>query len=413
MRPYWYEERTCPICGNTFQIKILRSGYAYRVLAIDIDMFPHVEGEHPVLYEVDMCPKCGYAYYRNEFDKPPTKNKTELIKFLVKVPASDKAIAAKPDRDPEGALKIYQWVYRLLEFTNGPKHKLGLTLHKMAWIYRLIGDENKEREYLAKALQMYEEALSSTKERYSSRDMFVKVIYSAGVIAYMLGYYEKSVKYLNDLLKLEQAGQKLSPVMRKHVFDVWQDLRSKVASARDIDIGEDKKEEEDVTEEAMLSALRNAYRTLEGKLSVKEMNISSDKKAFYTPLKRFYLAMSHLAFLEDFNKIDADNWKSFMKIFYRVMEFFGRTSAKYAGISSGYELLFDGRNSSACIVISPISMVEDYVKQCGGRTKNIMVVGIIETEEDEALASNLGFEVVDEGMWLYDGRLYPCLLFKK
>jgi hypothetical protein len=143
------------------------------------------------------------------------------------------------------------------------------------------------------------------------------------------------------------------------------------------------------------------------------MNIASDKKSFYTPLKRFYLAMAHLSFLEDFNKIDAESWKDFMKIFYRVMEFFGRTGARYAGISSGYELLFDGRNTTSCIIISPVSMVEDYVKQCGGRIKNMMVVGIIETEEDEALASNLGFEVVDEGMWLYDGRLYPCLLFKK
>ncbi len=412
MKPYWYEERTCPVCGNTFKIKVLRPGYAYRVLAIDIDMFPHVEGEHPILYEVDMCPKCGYASYRSQFHKPPLSDKAELIKFLVKVPSSDKEAAVDPDRTPESALKIYQWVYKLLEFTDAPKHKLGMTLHKIAWIYRLMGSENEEREYLEKALNMYESALSSNRERYPSRSIFIKVIYSAGVVAYMLGQYEKSVKYLNDLLKLEQSGEKLSPVMRKHVFDVWQDLRTKVAGTGDIDIEEEVGEEE-ISEESMIAALRNAYRTLEGKLSVREMNVAGDKKSIYTPLKRFYLALSHLSFLESFNRNDVNSWKSFVKIFYRVMEFYERTSAKYEGVRSGYELLFDGRNTSSCIVISPLSMVEDYLKSCSSRTKNLIIVGIIETEEDESLASNLGLEVVDEGMWLYEGHLYPCLLLKK
>ena len=411
VRPYWYEERTCPVCGNTFQVKILRSGYAYKVLSIDLDLFPNVEGEHPILYEVDICPKCGYANYRKEFAKVPVRDKASLIKFLVKVPTSDKVVGTKPDRTPEDALKIYYWVYKLLEFAQSPKHKLGLTLHKMAWLYRLIGDDKKEKEYLEKALSMYEAALADTKERYNSRDVFIKVIYYAGVLSYMLGHYEKSVQYFNDLLKLEQHGERLSPVIRKHVFDIWQELRRHVSSLSDIGIKE--QEEEELSEEILLGTLRKAYHELEGKLSVREMDLPKDKKSIYVPLKRFYLALSHIVFLEDFKRIDAAEWKSFIRIFHRVMDFYTKKNAKYIGVESGYEMLFDGKNANACIVIAPLSMVDEYLKQCGNRVKNILIVGIIETEEDEMIHSDLEFDIEDEGMWLYSGKLYACFLLKK
>ncbi len=411
MRPYWYEERKCPVCGNTFQIKIVRSGYGYKVLAVDLDLFPHVDGEHPVIYEADMCPKCGYANYRSEFDKVKIKDKAELIKFLVRVPSADKEVASKPDRTPEDALVIYKWVYNFLEYSEAPKHKLALTLHRIAWLYRIIGDDEEEKEYLSKALKLYEEALANTKERYASREMFIKVIYYAAVVSYLLGFFDKSVKYLNDLLKLEQSGYKLTPVMRKHIFDLWQDLRAKVGAMADIDM--EKEQQEDISMDVLLSAVRNAYRTLEGKLSVREMNIPSDKKSMYTPLKRLHLAMSHLSFLEYFKKIDASSWESFLRLFHKVMEFFSRTGARYEGDASGYELLFDGKSSGACIIISTIGMIDSYLEKCGKHVKNIMVVGIIETEEDETLASDIGLEVIDEGMWFYEGRLYQCLLFKK
>ncbi len=50
----------CPVCGDKFPTKIVKTGKA-KLLGTDDDMRPKYEGIDPVKYDVELCPKCGYA----------------------------------------------------------------------------------------------------------------------------------------------------------------------------------------------------------------------------------------------------------------------------------------------------------------------------------------------------------------
>lgn len=50
----------CPVCGEKFPTKIVKTGKA-KLLGTDDDMRPRYEGIDPVKYDVELCPKCGYA----------------------------------------------------------------------------------------------------------------------------------------------------------------------------------------------------------------------------------------------------------------------------------------------------------------------------------------------------------------
>lgn len=51
---------TCPVCGNNFTAKIMKTGKA-KLLRTDPDLRPKYEGIDAVKYDVELCPICGYA----------------------------------------------------------------------------------------------------------------------------------------------------------------------------------------------------------------------------------------------------------------------------------------------------------------------------------------------------------------
>lgn len=51
---------TCPVCGNQFSSKIMKTGKA-KLIGTDRDLRPTYEGIDAVKYDVQVCTKCGYA----------------------------------------------------------------------------------------------------------------------------------------------------------------------------------------------------------------------------------------------------------------------------------------------------------------------------------------------------------------
>ena len=58
----------CPVCNNSFNMKVVKT-YAPRISSKDSDFLIRYQNINPLLYEVWVCPFCGYAALKSKFPK--------------------------------------------------------------------------------------------------------------------------------------------------------------------------------------------------------------------------------------------------------------------------------------------------------------------------------------------------------
>lgn len=59
---------TCPVCKNSFRTPTVKVN-APRITSRDSDLFIRYSVENPYFYEVWLCPSCGYAALKTDFNK--------------------------------------------------------------------------------------------------------------------------------------------------------------------------------------------------------------------------------------------------------------------------------------------------------------------------------------------------------
>lgn len=153
----YYKTYTCPCCKNTFKEKTVKIG-KLRVVSKDSDLFQHCEPFNPILYDVVLCTKCGYAALSKIFEKK--LHKDEIMAIISKITAS-----FKPRIYPE-VYDINTGIQRLKlslvsSMTKGAKpSEKAYTCIKIAWLYRLLGDETNENSFIEFAYDGFSQAFN-------------------------------------------------------------------------------------------------------------------------------------------------------------------------------------------------------------------------------------------------------------
>jgi uncharacterized protein (DUF2225 family) len=83
----------CPVCGNDFKSKMVKSGKV-KLLTQDTDLRPVFQHVDPLKYDAVVCPRCGYAAL-NRFFKYLTDTQISLIKSTIS--ASFKGLSGSGD----------------------------------------------------------------------------------------------------------------------------------------------------------------------------------------------------------------------------------------------------------------------------------------------------------------------------
>ena len=68
----------CPVCNNSFNMKVVKT-YAPRISSKDSDFLIRYQNINPLLYEVWVCPFCGYAALKSKFPKLKSYEKNLII----------------------------------------------------------------------------------------------------------------------------------------------------------------------------------------------------------------------------------------------------------------------------------------------------------------------------------------------
>ena len=212
-------EKNCPVCGRITKVTTTKTRLVAEIS--DADLCVHYKDFNPYLYGVYVCENCGYAASQTRFlERMPERVRKAVSSFLEK---NDFKTPFVEERDKDEALTLFEMAIRFNEMFERSPGRQALLYQKMAWICRIEHDDEKEKDFLLKCAEKFEKSLN--KERYPigkvTDDMATFIV---GVNYYMLGDFDKSTKFLGQLISSNQV-RITSPKLYEKARDVWQDLR--------------------------------------------------------------------------------------------------------------------------------------------------------------------------------------------
>lgn len=222
LSPLYEKQETCRLCKQKFSSMKLRNRFV-KLTGQDTDLKPLYESEemNPLLYNVKVCPHCGYSFTDDfsTFFAPGTKN------------ALQEKIAGKWVPQEYGKARTIREAinsYKLAFYAGFLKKEKHLTLAglalRTAWLYRDLGEPEEER-FLALAADQYEKA-------YLNEDLTltpmsdVKVMYLLAELNVRIGNWNEAVKYFSKVLEKQRDSKEKQLI--EMARDRWYKLRDEM-----------------------------------------------------------------------------------------------------------------------------------------------------------------------------------------
>ncbi len=202
-------EVTCPVCGNIFKAKSIKTS-SYRILKKDSDLFIRYSVINPYFYDVWVCNECGYTAMKRDFNK--------IRSFQIN--------SVKEKITPTWIPKVYPEVYNIdiaierfkLSLLNyvvigSPYSKKGFNSLKLAWMYRLKNDYEKEKLFLNEALESLKEAYSSEDFPMYGMDRYT-AMYLIAELMRKAGNTEESLRWFSNVITCTGISSRLKNLAR-------------------------------------------------------------------------------------------------------------------------------------------------------------------------------------------------------
>lgn len=158
---YYYESNVdCKFCKKHFSTYKVRPN-RYKIVEEQTDFMPVYEGLNPLLYEVAVCPHCGYAYH-----KSMTRTYgpfMELINELY-IKELQKKITICQERTLDDAIVSYKLAYLVSRASMEESLLMANFALKIAWLYRLKNESASELRYLFAARDFYSKSFATNQE---------------------------------------------------------------------------------------------------------------------------------------------------------------------------------------------------------------------------------------------------------
>ena len=218
-------ERNCPVCGRKTRIAMNK----VRLVAetVDFDFCVHYKNFNPYIYTIWVCEHCGYAADDVKFQEKMSERIREKLKDFLE--ENDFKTPFVETRTINEALTLYEVAIYFNKIFEKSLGRQALLYQKMAWLCRVEQDEEKEREYLLRTAELFEQSVNN--ERYPIGKFTNELAtFTIGVNYYMLGEFEKATRFLGSIINSNKM-RVTSPKLYSQARDVWQDIRQ-MKSAR-------------------------------------------------------------------------------------------------------------------------------------------------------------------------------------
>lgn len=197
IQPIYDKTIKCPICSSTYKTKKIRSRFI-RTEKIDPDFFTHYKDRelNPSLYEVNVCPKCGYAF-ADTFSTSFSASAIENIK--AKITANWKERDFSDKRTVKDAVETYK-----LAIVSGTiKREKSIVLAgvclRLAWLYRILEEEEQEKRFIRLSLESYKNSYVET-DFIGTQMTEMRLLYLIGELSRQSGERDEAVKYFSKVI---------------------------------------------------------------------------------------------------------------------------------------------------------------------------------------------------------------------
>jgi len=221
LQPLFSRNLECHLCKEKFVTMKCRSKFI-KVDHYDTD-FCSIYKENSVnglLYNIFVCPKCGYSFSSDFSTYFPSGTMEELISNICNkwVPY---------DFSGERSIKEAIRTYKLAAYSatlKKEKHVIiaGLYL-RAAWLYRLQGAKQQEQRFMELAFHAYTESFS--REDYRGTQISdVRIVYLLGELARRTGKEETAIRYFSKVI--ENRKRTVETKLIEMAQERWQEIRA-------------------------------------------------------------------------------------------------------------------------------------------------------------------------------------------
>jgi hypothetical protein len=223
---FLYEKSVeCPVCGNTFTVTAVKKK-AYMVESRDTDFCVHYKALNPMLYDVWICQLCGYAALQSSFPNI-TPKRAKLIQEYI----TPKWVARETEKiiTYEKAVNRFKLALISAQISKAKASEVAAICLRIAWLYRFMNDEEKERTFLSNALEKYLEAYAN--ERFPLENMDeATVIYLIGELHRRLGNNEEAVVWFSKVINSRAGTERIQKLARDQWHLVKDELKKNSVS---------------------------------------------------------------------------------------------------------------------------------------------------------------------------------------
>lgn len=144
----------CPACNSIFKTKTIKSK-SPRIISKDSDFFIRYSIVNPYFYDVIICNSCGYAAMRGDFEKLKSYKK-ELV--FSNVTPKWKPREYPSILDEKLAIERYKLALLTSILIDLPYSTKAMISLKIAWMHRLLNNNEQEISFLRQALEGFNNA---------------------------------------------------------------------------------------------------------------------------------------------------------------------------------------------------------------------------------------------------------------
>lgn len=209
---YYYESKiVCNYCKKNYTTYKVRPG-RYKLVDQDTDFMPIYEGLNPLLYEVAVCPHCGYAYHKS---MTRTYGPFLLLIGEIYINQLQKVLDITKERTIDEAITSYKLAYLVARASMEESLIMGNFAMRIAWLNRLKGDKETEMHYLRSARELYYKSHALNKEGEE------RLQYIIAEISLRLGDIDEAKRGFSRLI----AGRETSNKYRNYARKRWEDFK--------------------------------------------------------------------------------------------------------------------------------------------------------------------------------------------
>ncbi|MFA9557539.1 DUF2225 domain-containing protein [Evansella sp. AB-rgal1] len=219
--PLYDKTIPCPICNKEFSSKKVRSK-AIRMEKIENDFYTEYKdpSTNPNLYEVYVCPTCGFSF-TDQFRK--ILNNGEKKQFLENVSKNWVSQSFGDARSYQEAIHAYKLALLSGMETNQYPVILGGICLRISWLCRFLHFEEEESRFVSLALTQYENSYMEGDFKDTSMSE-LKLLFFLGVLSKKVGKIENATKYFSKVVQHKDAERE--PIIIDNAREHWYEIRS-------------------------------------------------------------------------------------------------------------------------------------------------------------------------------------------